>query len=135
MARAIEFRAWDKNRKIMVGSSYPKNWEVDEDEYWGNWVLIELSSIEYLDKNKDFELMQFTGLLDKTGKKIFEGDIVRQKRKDNCFNDGEYVETVLIGQPEYWELSNQSTGGPDGDQPIIEMEILGNKFQNPELLK
>lgn len=75
--------------------------------------------------------MQFTGLLDKNGKEIFEGDIVK------CFEDLDIEEIEHIAvveftdaqfvladieQPETWPFDNRT-------------EIIGNIHENPELIK
>ena len=97
----IEYRAWDKKRKIIVGESYPDNWDSDKDEYWGDWVKLEISGISSLNENSGFEVMQYTNKQDSSGKKIFQGDFVWQKRKDNCFGGKNDEEICLIGEPEY----------------------------------
>jgi uncharacterized phage protein (TIGR01671 family) len=76
--REIKFRAWDKNKNMMV---YPS-------EKYTNGGL--------LDWFEDDDLMQFTGLLDRNGKEIYEGDIVQREQgegeKDNVtFDDGSFL--------------------------------------------
>ena len=80
---------------------------------------------------------QYTGLCDKNGKKIFEGDIVRIEISCN----GEKVtEITRVGYdykfcgffPMRWE---NSCDGCDCYFAIEEIEIIGNIHDNPELLK
>jgi len=91
---------------------------------------------------------QFTGLTDKNGKKIFEGDILQKWDVDydkcielNYIYDEEPMnatkkDVATMGRfPVYW-LRNESFGyeGDDLESPN-DWEIIGNIHDNPELLK
>lgn len=82
---------------------------------------------EIFNGNEKLELMQVTGLLDKNGKEIYEGDIVR---------DGSEIFAVQ------WVADTGAWGILDSDESMawlgdynISCEIIGNIYENPELLK
>lgn len=88
----------------------------------------------FLFKQNEFELMQSTGLVDKNGKEIYEGDIltdgsikylVRFEEEKACF----IMKPILCGKTlfkKYEELSKRY---------MHYYEIIGNIYENPELLK
>lgn len=77
---------------------------------------------------------QFTGLYDKNGTKVFEGDIIAYKYKPNP-----YLNTFAIGRytVEYFEILG--VYAPFGDSDFAlganEVEVIGNIHDNPELLE
>lgn len=78
---------------------------------------------------KAYTVQQFTGLLDKNGKEIYEGDIIKQIENDGwgC-SDSQTEEQYII------EFRNGCFLAY-GKCLSSQMEIIGNIFENPELLK
>ncbi len=80
-----------------------------------------------------------TGLLDKNGKQIYEGDIVKHKMP-SCWGGNGEISVTHIGAVEYDEetVSFRTCNEWIGAEPIhddVEMEVIGNIFENPELIK
>ena len=84
---------------------------------------------------------QFTGLTDKNGKKIFEGDVGRYKQTDGAKQNGDPI--ICIGKVvynaktgSYAVESKDKTGCKYFDYfPIKDFEVIGNIHDNPELLE
>lgn len=91
-----------------------------------------------MDEN-EYVLMQFTGLLDKNGKEIYEGDIVKYEGYGGLYTEFSTV-SFLEGQfVTRWEKAfiDVLDGGWDdcGLRHVNEdSEVIGNIYQNPELL-
>ena len=81
--REIKFRAWDKRNREMI------DWEtIAVFDMAESLTLVDIIT----DKDEDFVVMQFTGLRDKNGKEIYEGDIVCDNYAENYPSDArEYV--------------------------------------------
>ena len=108
--REIKFRAWDGKEMlydVLAGASSQNVCDFDDDDVW--WWHEPPEAI-----------MQFTGLKDKNGKEIYEGDIVKR------LPESKYPFSWAIG----W--SNSDPVGFDLCKEA-EYEIIGNIYENPEL--
>jgi len=114
--REIKFRAWDKVRKIIV-NVVMLSFEQD--------VLgfDDSDAIEY-GNTRDFELMQYTCLKDVRGVEIYEWDIVE---------GGIEGRRSLIEMSSYEWLKQALED--EFNKTYCNYKIIGNKFQNPELLE
>lgn len=127
--KQIKFRAWDKIRKRMVNSGL----SFDYENYYSGNININNAYDERERQIEDLELMQFTGLKDKNEKEIYEGDIV--KTIFGCFYEVDWSETfasfqlIKIVADTYWKFRDNSDLEPKT------MEVIGNIYENPELLK
>ena len=74
---------------------------------------------------------QFTGLTDRNGTKIFEGDIVKYANKIHQVVFEQKNGTAYFGI----EISKIETWGFCYNVPVDKMEVIGNVHDNPELLK
>lgn len=126
MNREIKFRAWHKDLKKMfkIGQITLEkgtwNFEPNDRDFIG-------MSIPY---QPSFVLMQYTGLHDKNGKEIYEGDILKVYYKGMSEvgyveYDNDYCEYKIIinTDKDYFSLWKS-----------IDLEKIGNIYENPELL-
>jgi uncharacterized phage protein (TIGR01671 family) len=116
MNREIKFRVWDK-----AENEFSELEEYRNSDEWFNTI--------YPAKIPDsLVIQQFTGLKDKNGKEIYEGDIVKVKSKRFEFQEPLVYNEKIAG-----------FGFKDGNDYIglyiqdSEFEIVGNVFENLEL--
>jgi len=123
--RETKFRAWVEAYKIM---------EYIDDWYWfeENGVHNSNGSGHYC----SFSIMQYTGLKDKNGKEIYEGDIVRLDNRDigGSITVGEVMFNTdqTLSRLE-WGLWTKR--GYHWTDFLGYLEVIGNIYENPELIK
>ena len=140
MNRPIKFRAWEKwEKRMLYRGVFDINWYATEknDENGCHTVR----GIKPEDKT-ELELMQFTGLLDKNGKEIYEGDIILHTNEEADKSPSQILWNTYEGQ---WQTENihAQRGGQIADSEwydwdtskIDNIEVIGNIYENPELLK
>ena len=120
--KEYKFRAWDEGLKEML--------------YFGLWNID--YNVDITIYNED-DIMQYTGLKDINGSEIYEGDIVKNPSEEGYpmrglvfYNDGSFKVTSShadITDKKVYDIL---------DKNLIEdnnMEKIGNKYENPELME
>lgn len=123
MNRKIAFRAWNKKNKIMINAIF-----VGLGKVYGMTKIFKPSK-----ELEDVILMQYTGLKDKNGKEIYEGDIIQWINRTT--NGGMKDITVIEYDDKdasFYIGSWYDRDFPDTSQKAL---ILGNIYENPELLE
>lgn len=124
------YRAWIKTENCFADYIESIRFYINEiDLCWGG--ICESDCFDF----KDVILMQSTGLKDKNGKEIFEGDVVRQVRTQPT-TENETITGVVTMIEGTWLIMNDckqlaSKLWSETD----ENEIIGNIYENPELLE
>lgn len=131
--REIEFRAWDKTSNEFVQLT---NLFVN----LGSGIIFEnyrdgFEGVDNLKSLSKFEIMQFTGLIDKNGVKVFDGDILE------CYCYEEVIQISWDESGARWRFDKidrfdhgYGIGTSDFTRGIaIDSKVIGNIYQNPEL--
>lgn len=130
------YRAWIKTEKRMFFSDdilaidYENEEIVTQQIYFENGLPDDRDIYCY--NPDDIELMQSTGLKDKNGKEVFIGDIVKCTRGclHEVYLEKEYGGTFIGGMPSIYLKGLLSGYAWTEDE-----EIIGNIYENPELLE
>lgn len=119
MSKEIKFRAFQDGQMLVSPIS-------------SNYGLARFFGLLY----EDAPIMQFTGLHDKSGKEIYEGDIIKMGDNPECWFSPRVVEFIngsWMGRS-CRIYTNQDKRDYQGDSNQNNWEIIGNIYENPELL-
>jgi uncharacterized phage protein (TIGR01671 family) len=137
MTRKIKFRAWDKYTSKMLeqlgGISGSNSYISFLDFYYDNSEDRNFGSVI-----NDLILMQFTGLLDKNGKEIFEGDLLQYDGYNFKLINKEKIYQIKYDDnlAQYYSCNLENSF----DTFLVvrawkESKIIGNIYENPELVE
>jgi len=123
--------------------------EIHHKKYYLKQLMMGIEKLFDIENYVTVADRQYTGLFDKNGKEIYEGDIIRilytdwpsnhtdlslEDYKKSISHYGEVIFNDLFGNAKY-ELSNRDWRGSITPGTHGELEIIGNIFENPELLE
>lgn len=114
--REIKFRIWDGHTKSFF--------DTPDTHYQPKLKIDESGIMSFETKDELYEIQQFTGLLDKNGKEIYEGDIVGGTLDDGTTG----ASPVFWGYNCYQPFSYLNCRGND-------LEVIGNIYEHEFLLK
>lgn len=122
MNRTIKFRAWDGEKIIyefiVAKPQYVNCLSIMTDEEF---------AIQTYNSVKEWKVMQFTGLYDREGKEVWEGDVleiwIENIKQDNLY-------TVEKSEELYFEMNRE-----DSYYRFTQVKVLGNIYENSNLLQ
>ena len=120
------FRAWLKKEKEMI--------DVDEIHWYRGKFEFIGDGITFQRLANEVELMQSTGLKDKNGKEIFEGDVACNGFRKTIVNYGKQTKEEEFGAIREYVGFNITLACGYPEAVPINYEVIGNIYENPELI-
>jgi|LakMenEpi03Aug12_release.lakeMendotaPanAssembly.Ray.scaffolds.fasta_scaffold641976_1 uncharacterized phage protein (TIGR01671 family) len=135
MKREIKFRAWDNKHRKML------DWHCITQSVFNNGnthLMYDVFTNPSFVGDCGFIPMQFTGLHDKNGTEIYEGDVLLvstdlQQSFDKKFKVEYNAKEMRFEVLQYWESQNRWVS-LSNDISYYTYEVIGNIHENPELL-
>ena len=133
--KEFKFRAWHHRENKMYYRGYQKLFHVllcekDPRDAEGGGRPVKRAGYG------DCFLLESTGLEDRNRTEIYEGDVLRIRYQGQSFTDVVGSVPDMFGTRKLHPLSDLlKRHGISGNPENLEMEVLGNEFENPELLK
>ena len=131
--REIKFQAWDIDfKKMWIVMSLTR-----EEQTPFMLVRESIESESCARPSKLLKIRQYTGLKDNNGKEIYEGDIVECQRFLPNYQKDRTIGYVTFETPAFFIITEEKHGKNwiDFDNDAEPYEILGNIYENPELLE
>lgn len=125
MSRIYKFRAWNGNIMYVPDALLQR----DLRDFESFPAVVLERGFDEDDIHEDHILMQYTGLKDKNGKEIYEGDIIREASEERHWGNIEviYHDAQYIPRSCQWSLA--------GFVRNYDIEVIGNIYENKELLE
>lgn len=143
--REIKFRVWIKDESKMiylddkendVEINFLNNITSNHETYWE--VVTKVSDLRFAHMPQYFDsrdsenvLMQYTGLKDKNGKEIYEGDILNMTYHGSVSIVEPEIKSVVSFERGTFIIENGFSLGKIGRS----LEVIGNIYENPQLLE
>lgn len=135
--REIKFRIWDiKNKELLQWDDIWYSVAKVPDELVGGVPWIPFISLAFKAEDK-YVVQQFTGLKDKNGKEIYDGDILKAKNDEwpwkedcgwVCYYDSDAQYRIA------WDLAGLSCEDNGSFAECYDIEVVGNIYEHTELL-
>lgn len=127
MSREIKFRAWDKINKCCC--------EVKFIDFERKLAHLSVGDKWYSASFENIDLMQYTGLKDKNGVEVFDGNILKVFTIGDDPNDFKYVYVDYDPYGGFYLVERPAVRTLRADDDFDEVEVVGSIYENPELLK
>jgi len=123
MNRPLKFRVWDKMRLQFI---YPEN---NNQQHFIIDLNGQFHNLQNGSGGNDYVVLEYTGLKDKNGKEIYEGDILEWK--------GEFIAEVFFEQENAAFVIKSKKGGGAfmSENYVLNFQIIGNIFEHKHLLE